>query len=287
MSCYSPLKGFQTAAGVVFSELRRHGQILREVEVPCGQCIGCRARRASDWAARVMHEASLHDFNSFLTLTYGRDCLPAGGSLDYRDFQLFMKRLRKRFGNVRFYMCGEYGPQTMRPHYHACIFGVDFRDDRVPAGKSSSGHLFYESEVLDSLWTHGKCTVQDLTKETALYCAKYIISKLTGDAAQVYGDKVPPFARMSLKPGIGARWLEMYRKDVYSYDYVIQDGKEVRTPKYYDRLVKRADTVDMVQLADDREVRAFKSRADNTSERRKVREQCHLEKARVFARKDL
>ena len=110
MSCYHPLKGFRTPSGVVFSELGRH-DILGDIEIPCGQCIGCRMRRASDWTIRVMHEASLHSENCFVTLTYGRDKLPPDGSLEHRDFQLFMKRLRFHAKRpVRFYMCGEYGP---------------------------------------------------------------------------------------------------------------------------------------------------------------------------------
>ena len=67
-----------------------------------------------------MHEASLWRDNCFVTLTYGRDQLPAFGSLDHRDFQLFMKRVRKYSETpVRFYMSGEYGPQNSRPHYHS------------------------------------------------------------------------------------------------------------------------------------------------------------------------
>ena len=149
MSCYHPLKGFRTPSGVVFSELGRH-DILGDIEIPCGQCIGCRMRRASDWTIRVMHEASLHSENCFVTLTYGRDKLPPDGSLEHRDFQLFMKRLRRHFGKtVRFYMCGEYGPLNFRPHYHACLFNVNFISDRVPAGKSGSGAVFYDSPTLE------------------------------------------------------------------------------------------------------------------------------------------
>ena len=72
---------------------------------------GCRLERSRQWAVCCMHEASLYDFNSFVTLTYNDENLPEFNSLDYRHFQLFMKRLRKEFAptNIRFYMCGEYG----------------------------------------------------------------------------------------------------------------------------------------------------------------------------------
>lgn len=125
MTCYHPIKAFRTASGVSFSELGRDDH-LGDIELPCGRCVGCRLRRANEWALRVMHEAKLHPANCFVTLTYRDEDLPENGSLRHRDFQLFMKRLRKR-ADVRFYMCGEYGEQKLRPHYHACLFGVDYR----------------------------------------------------------------------------------------------------------------------------------------------------------------
>ncbi|MEO5355656.1 MAG: hypothetical protein H7835_21005, partial [Magnetococcus sp. XQGC-1] len=93
-----------------------------------GQCVGCRLERSRQWAIRVMHEASQHEHNCFITLTYNDDNLPANGSLNYRHFQNFMKRLRKYYVEftVRFYMCGEYGENFARPHYHACIFAIMF-----------------------------------------------------------------------------------------------------------------------------------------------------------------
>ena len=131
MSCYHPIKGFRTTTGVSFSQLRRDDHV-GDIEIPCGRCIGCRMRRASDWSLRVMHEAQLWKENCFVTLTYGHGKLPPNGSLDHGDFQLFMKRLRKRVGKpVRFYMCGEYGDEGGRAHYHACLFNVDFQDRRL------------------------------------------------------------------------------------------------------------------------------------------------------------
>ena len=79
------------------------------LELPCGQCIGCRLERSRQWAVRCLHEASLHENNSFITLTYDEASMPPGGSLCYRDFQLFMKRLRKVTGKVTFY-CSPYSP---------------------------------------------------------------------------------------------------------------------------------------------------------------------------------
>lgn len=294
MSCYKPLKAFRTPTGAVFSELGRH-DILGDLELPCGQCIGCRMRRASDWSLRVMHEASMHDASCFVTLTYGRDCLPPNGSLEHRDFQLFMKRVRKHFGfSVRFYMCGEYGPLNKRPHYHACLFGVDFRSDRVQAGKSGSGSVFFDSPLLAHLWGHGKVSVQDLTRETAGYCARYIMKKVLGkasEAAYVTADGVairPEYAAMSLKPGIGASWFYKFGTDVYPHDYVVADGTKFAPPKYYDRLLRRIRSIELDTTLDDIEFaryeRAVKAAPDNTEERRQVRAVVHEARLRNHKR---
>lgn len=80
-----------------------------KIVIPCGQCIGCRLQRAKDWAVRVYHEALGHKDNCLITLTYNDGDLQGRKSLDMREFQLFMKRLRKKYGKVRFLHCGEYG----------------------------------------------------------------------------------------------------------------------------------------------------------------------------------
>lgn len=284
MSCYHPLRAFRTPQGVVFEQLGRH-DILGSIELPCGHCIGCRMRRASDWEIRIMHEASMHDENCFVTLTYGENRVPADGSLDHRDFQLFMKRLRRRFSlPVRFYMCGEYGEERQRPHYHVCVFGVGFLDGRKPKGKSESGHLYYEHPVLSELWEHGFATVQDLTRETASYAARYVMKKRMGQDAELhYGVRKPEYSAMSLRPGIGARWFSQYVGDVFPHDFVIADGKERQVPRYYDRLAKRCGIMsDEIEFS--RVKRAEEARADNTDERRAVREIVHIARCRTLKR---
>lgn len=288
MSCFRPLKAFRTSDGVVFSQVGRV-DVIGDIELPCGQCIGCRMRRASDWSLRVMHEASLWERTCFVTLTYRRDGLPAGSSLCHRDFQLFMKRLRRHFGcTVRFYMCGEYGPLNQRPHYHACLFNVDFAD-RVPSGTSKSGELFYDSELLSRLWSHGRVSVQDLTPETASYCARYIMKKVLGDDAEShYGERAPDYAAMSLKPGIGAGWLEKYLlSDVYPQDFVVQAGVERQVPKYYDLLLKRKKLLLQDAVVNGRVERGLLARADGTPERRAVRETVQLAKVSTLKRESV
>lgn len=295
MSCYHPIQAFRTPDGVVFVERSRH-DIIGRIELPCGSCIGCRLRRSQDWALRCMHEAAMHKENCFITLTYARDCLPPESSLEHRDFQLFLKRLRARFCSrtVRFYMCGEYGPKNGRPHYHACLFGVDFIKDRVPNGKSASGMMFYDSKELRDLWGHGKVSVQDLRTETAGYCARYIMKKVLGPDAKTAYDSVdedgvihkrrPEYAAMSLKPGIGAEWFAKYKRDVFPRDLVVAGGMKYCPPKYYDKLLKRSRDAALDGIEFKRELRAREAAPDNTVERRLVREVVQTARVRSLTR---
>lgn len=294
MSCYHPLKAFRTPHGVVFSELRRHGDILGPVELPCGQCIGCRMRRASDWELRVMHEAQMHSQTCFVTLTYAPGNLPADGSLCHRDFQLFMKRLRNARGAVRFYMCGEYGDVTQRPHYHACLFGVNFFD-RVSAGKSGSGAAMFTSEELTRLWGLGRAVVQDLVRETASYCARYIMKKALGKSSEEVYSRVladgstcsvaPEYAAMSLKPGIGAYWFDRFGSDVFPRDYVVAGGTKRQVPRYYDKLAEKRLAVGKLALIENARLdRALAAAPDQSPERRIVREAVHTARVSTLKR---
>lgn len=283
MPCYHPLTAYKTADGsVIFQE--RKGDVVSTLSLPCGQCIGCRLERSRQWAMRCMHESSLHKANSFLTLTYSNDFLPERGQLVYTDFQKFMKRLRKRVHPLkpRFYMCGEYGETTSRPHFHACIFGFDFPDKRA-FKRSGSGAVLYRSELLESLWPYGQSLIGDVTFESAAYVARYVMKKVTGhnskshyerldsDTGEIYS-MVPEFTRMSLKPGIGAGWFDKYQSDVYPHDFVVVRGKETKPPKYYDRLLEKANPDAFEVLKFERESAARSNYLDNTDERLLVKE---------------
>ena len=131
MPCFHPLDAWQCSNGdVVFTDNLARNDVIRRLALPCGRCVGCRLERSRQWAVRCMHEASMHMFNSFVTLTYDDDHLPEYNSLNYKHFQDFMKRLRKSHNGVRFYMCGEYGEDFSRPHYHALLFNCFFLTEK-------------------------------------------------------------------------------------------------------------------------------------------------------------
>lgn len=243
------------------------------VKVPCGQCVGCRLERSRQWAIRCHHEASLHRDNSFITLTYAEEHLPAGRSLDKEAFQKFMKRLRKRFEGrrIRYFHCGEYGARFQRPHYHACLFGLDFEDKKL--WKVTNDVPLYTSETLQELWPFGFSTVGDVTFQSAAYVARYIMKKITGEeAAEHYAGREPEYTTMSRRPGIGRGWLEKYRDDVYPQDFVVVRGSKMRPPKYYDRIMETEHPVMYREIRGKRVQGAKAHSEDNGSRRLRVRE---------------
>lgn len=289
MPCFKPLTAYQGANGdVVFVERKRY-DIVRELQLPCGQCIGCRLERSRQWAMRCMHEAKCHDKNAFVTLTYSDEHLPENGSLRYDDYQRFMKRVRKAFepSTIRFFMCGEYGDNLGRPHYHACLFGIDFEDKKYWR-TTESGSKSYRSELLERLWPAGASEIGDVNFESAGYIARYCVKKVTGDMAEHwYGDKVPEFCQASRRPGLGRPFLEKFGSDIYPHDHVIVRGKEVKPPKYYDKIFKKESPDVFEDLQARREAKGRSNWKDNTPERLAVKEIVQKAQARQLKRNSI
>lgn len=250
MPCYRPIAAYRAARvnpdtgkrGIVFN--RHDGLSDMPVTVPCGQCIGCRLERSRQWAIRLVHENQVHEDSCFLTLTYDNKHLPADQSLDVEHFKKFMKRLRKHVHpkKIRYFHCGEYGETTFRPHYHAIIFGHDFPDRRRFSERD--GITLYTSETLDRLWSHGHCTIGNVTFESAGYVARYVVKKVTGDLAEEHYTWIdaetgevhrrrPEYTTMSLKPAIGFPWWEKYGQGVIENGTVVIRGKEMKPPRRY------------------------------------------------------
>jgi len=296
MPCYHPLTAYQSPEGgkPFFDESKRQPSDFK-LKLKCGQCIGCRLDRSRDWAIRCLHENTLHDYSCFITLTYDEFSLPSDGSLNKEHFQKFMKRYRKKIEprKIRFFHCGEYGDQLMRPHYHACIFGHDF-DDKI-LYKESNGVNLYISEQLAQLWPYGFSTIGDVTFESAAYVARYITKKITGKGQDKIDDKTglkhyekidpytgeiyelqPEYITMSRRPGIAAEWFRKWKHDVYPDDTVIYRGKEIPPPRYYDKLYQLEDEEALLRIKELRKENMRKHWKDLTPERLKVREEVKL-----------
>lgn len=153
----------------------------------CGQCLPCRINRRRIWSHRILLEACVSASSSFLTLTYAPEFVPDAGSLVPRDLTLFLKRLRKH-RQFRYFAVGEYGDHSQRPHYHAALFGIGVED----------------VEIVRKCWGLGFVMLGDLTLQSASYVAGYVTKKMTSKLDERLNGRYPEFARMSLRPGIGA-----------------------------------------------------------------------------------
>jgi len=256
MPCYGPLDGWRHRETNGFTMNPHFAQRDAPLTVPCGQCIGCRLERSRQWAVRMVHEASCHEDNCFITLTYNDEHLPYQNTLVRSDLVKFIKRLKKNTKTAfRYYYCGEYGETTQRPHYHACLFG--YKPDDPSLFSTNGEHKLYESPTLTSNWGMGHATFGELTFDTAAYTARYVTKKITGDAAEEHyrvvdddtGEifyRTPEFNGMSRGGktglgGIGSQWLKKYGKDTYDKDEVILQGRSMQPPKAYDRIFEHTD----------------------------------------------
>ncbi len=302
MPCYSPLEGWRGRGGVLV--FKRSDACGFKQVVPCGQCIGCRLERSRQWAIRIMHEAQCHEENSFLTLTYSDEFLPADGSLVLWHFQDFMKRLRSRLAPraLRFFHCGEYGEECAlcglsrrlcrcyqfsatfgRPHYHVCLFGFSF-PDKVFYTETNGQRLFI-SDFLADVWDRGFCTVGSLSFASAGYVARYCLKKINGalsddhywKVSEATGEAVsvsPEYSTMSRRPGIGTTWFDRFGSDVFPQDEVVINGFPSKPPRFYDGLYELDNPEDHARVKRERVLLSRKRSEDSTPARLAVREIC-------------
>jgi len=299
VGCHKPIDGWKSKTltkngkrGITFDPK----DAMRDfpISVPCGQCIGCRLEKSRQWAMRMVNEASQHEDNCFITLTYDEEHLPLDCGLDKTHFQKFMKRLRKEYSDtkVRYYHCGEYGDKHGRPHYHACLFGLDFEDkEKIP----SENNLFH-SPQLERIWGMGQTTVGPVTFETAAYVARYVVKKLTGDQAKEYEvldpidgqvyDVQKEYATMSLKPGIGSTWWDKYKKDCYPSDFLIYRGTKCKPPKYYETKLEEENETLYKQIKFSRAKEAKENWQNSTSGRLAARNKIAEKKYSLYGKRE-
>lgn len=252
MSCFHPLYvryydgEFARFGGKLTSTILNNPEPGEEiVPVPCGKCEGCRLDRSRRWADRMLleFERPAGDLPPrtalFMTLTYADDHLPLvtttdhqrRGNLCLKDVQDYIKRLRKWVfpRKLRYFLAGEYGDRTFRPHYHAIVFGLSLTDfgDSVPwSSGEQDGSINYVSPTLQRLWQHGNVMVSEANYKTFCYVARYVLKKQFGaDASSVYRGRKPPFVVMSRRPGLGMTYFEAEKE--YNAASIF-DGTDVR-----------------------------------------------------------
>lgn len=280
MRCFYPVSAYKTDSGdVIFYD--RNGRD-RSLQIRCGQCIGCRISRSQDWAVRCVNEKSLSDSSVFLTLTFKNAPIFSDVREFHRPFQLFMKKLRfaRKGERLSYFMCGEYGERFERPHYHALVFNCGFGDRKLL--KTNPVDL-YRSPELERLWPLGFSSIGDVTLESAQYVAGYVVGRKTGKGAEDHYQVVdlssgelrpvsPEYGRMSLRPGIGARFFDKFHHDVTVRDSAVVNGREYKPPKYYDRRLEKIDGFKLDELEYERYKTALELETDSTPARLQVQE---------------
>lgn len=222
------------------------------VMCPCGVCLSCKIRKMQEWKLRMMMEKKYYADSSFITLTYNDehlrhlpdskvDMLYSDGvfrprkSILYKDLSDFNKRFRKNFppSSLKFYACGEYGENKLRPHFHSIVFG---------AGVNS-----YVRDCLQNDWGMSdsdrfegvKAGLAYAEADSMLYVTSYTRKKLVGKLLQSeYIDKglAPPDSRCS--QGIGYRFYLDNRERILRDLCIIFEGRKYPIPRYF---VKKDD----------------------------------------------
>lgn len=193
--------------------------------LPCGKCPNCKRRRVSDWSVRLQEEDNVSLSSHFVTLTYNTDHVPISPNgfmtLNKRDFQLFMKRLRKSLPKnspkIKYYCAGEYGEKTNRPHFHAIMFNVP------------------DIELINDAWQLGTVHVGSVSEASVKYTAKYIdkdkrIPMFKND------DRIREFSLKS--KGLGESYLtpekvKYHKDDITRLFVILPDGIKAPLPRYY------------------------------------------------------
>lgn len=175
--------------------------------VPCGKCLKCRSKYRLQWQLRLQHELdSYNGVAMFLTLTYDDENLPDNYTLVKKDVQLFLKRLRKYYSDIKikYFAVGEYGTKKFRPHYHLIIYGI-----KAPEQKKKSVLNFkYGLFLAERIWKKGFCFVGYVDAKCINYVSKYVMKEFIKEYSKedlINAGLLPPFSLKST--GLGLHYL--------------------------------------------------------------------------------
>lgn len=195
-------------------------------------------RRQKEWIVRLTEQAKSSTDCYFVTLTYNEQSVPWGSAipiLDKKGIQLFMKRLRKSLQpGIKYYLVGEYGTNTKRPHYHMIIFNTGVNLEKL---KLKIIEAWTTKNEQDEKQLLGNIDVGYGDISSMTYVAKYLIKDDKIDY------EVKPFALMS--KGLGSRYIDKrtswHQEDLSRNYSVMQGGKKFPLPKYYKQKMLNED----------------------------------------------
>lgn len=270
MACYRPNTGYKVLnkitgkIEVVFgrNKITNDMTLLSEVELPCGKCQGCRLAKSAEWAMRCQLESGYYLDNYFLTLTYDDAHLPIRDhvSLDKSTGEVliesenavlvpehmtkFLKDLRRYYEyhynhtGIRYFLAGEYGEKTLRPHYHMIVFNLPIFDLKLYK-ESFSGNNLYNSVILNHIWGKGYVAIGNVTYESCAYVARYTTKKIGINKDDYLAKGLEPeFVRMSRRPGIGYQYFKDNEEKIKKNDNIIlkrgDNAVSFKPSRYFD-----------------------------------------------------
>lgn len=183
------------------------------IVVPCGKCPICVKRYQDQWKVRLFWEFKDHSCACFLTLTYRNDSIPtvvdvATGdchySLNKRHVQLWLKRLRHTVKKpFKYFICGEYGPVTKRPHMHCIFYGLNKYDILDAIKDWSQSYGFVDSKDIN-------ISTSKSLANSARYVSKYVNKGAFSNPFIKEFNLQPEFHLMS--KGIGLYYVEINKR---------------------------------------------------------------------------
>lgn len=258
--------------------------------IPCGQCIGCKIQKRQDWATRIEMEAKTWPKESvwFVTLTYDNEHIPGvnhetgevvrgamylrrkkepelavNQTLWYEDIQNFLKRLRKAYsGQLRYFVAGEYGEKTGRPHYHMILFG--YQPEKLkPYSKVKPDEYMVDSRIT-RCWGLGIHNLINPTQGGYSYVAGYVTKKFDDETLEhIKNGLRPPFAQMSRDPGLGYKYYQEHKDEIWKKGYIqLDNGKRASIPRYFQEMQRIEDPRILWELKKQNQQRAIDKTKD-------------------------
>lgn len=269
------------------------GSKLRYQLIPCRHCWACHLNYAKDWATRLTYECKYHEHRYFITLTYDEEHLPLFESMKYidkdgqvsifendgtwtgslvpEDMTKFIKKLRKFYNvdGIKYFYAGEYGEKTERPHYHMILFGAPLNMKNWHSFHIDGNHkLHWKDSDIEKMWGKGMIDIAEVEWASCAYVARYCMKKINNENDSVeYAKvgKIKEYVRMSRRPGIGVRYYNEHKHDIYENDEVIittakGNADVIKPPKAFDKRFKEEYPEEWESIKASREACAERSR---------------------------
>ena len=226
---------------VAYGQNTESGYLYNYDEIPCGHCLGCRLDHAKEWSNRIEMELAKHPYNNwFLTITYDEEHVPL--SVSKRDVQLFIKKVRK-LAPLRYFLASEYGPRTLRPHYHMILL-----NHNIGKAKRWDKQLV-ECLDLEKIWGKGRILGAEANSATVAYTTAYTVKKAYELDKDWPSWMEKPFILMSRRPGLGSEFIETKLDETSEEGKIYINGRK-RMPRYMKNKLEKKDPEKLKAIQD-------------------------------------